>query len=84
MARAKLNKGERDGIRLLADLFVIRDLQKNVLSNHDVIKPHLPELESRLKNSCPKVFAAEIELQKQIKAVRQVWLDKLTEGVTDD
>jgi hypothetical protein len=84
MSRSTLNKGERDGIRLLADFFVIRDLQKNVLSMNDAIKPHLSELESNLKKSCPKVFAAEVELQKQIKTVRQVWLEELTKEPIDE
>ncbi|TVP15385.1 hypothetical protein [Shewanella sp. KCT] len=81
---AKLNKGELEGIRLLADLFVIRDLQKNVLSKHAVIVPHLEELESNLKKAVPKVFAAEVEFKKQINQVRKYWLQKLTEGECHD
>ncbi len=76
MARAKLNKGEIAGIRLLADLFVISDLKKNVLSKHEGMTPELLlKLTNDLKSQCPKVFAAEIELQKQIKEVRKIWLD---------
>jgi|GEM_PF-6630978 len=77
MARNQLNKGERDGIRLLADLFVIKDLTKNVLEKDKHISPHLKDLDIILKKAVPKVFAAEVELQKQIKEVRQYWLTKL-------
>lgn len=79
-----LNQGEIDGIRLLADLFVIRDLQKNVLSRHDVVKPHISELESKLKNSVPKVFLAEMELQKQINEVRETWIKLLSKECTNE
>ncbi|MEC4724531.1 hypothetical protein HWQ46_03085 [Shewanella sp. D64] len=76
MARAKLNKGERDGIRLIADLFVIEDLKKNVLAKSVALAPHLPELEITLLNAVPKVYAAQSELQKQIKEVRKYWLSE--------
>ncbi|MFB2661808.1 hypothetical protein [Shewanella mangrovisoli] len=82
MARAKLNQGEVAGIRLIADLFVIRELEKNVLGKNEHIKPHIKELEQRLKKSVPKVFAAEAELQKQISLVRAQWLREL-EGLFD-
>lgn len=74
MAQAKLNQGEIAGIRLLADLFVIRDLEKNVLAKNEHVKPHIKALEQRLKKTVPKVFAAEAELQKQIHLVRAQWL----------
>jgi hypothetical protein len=77
MARAKLNRGEVAGIRLLADLFVIRDLEKNVLGKNEQVQPHIKELEQRLKKSAPKVFAAEAELQKQISLVRTQWIQML-------
>ncbi len=82
MAQAKLNQGEIAGIRLLADLFVIRDLEKNVLGKNEHVKPHIKELEQRLKKSVPKVFAAEAELQKQISLVRAQWLREW-EGLDD-
>jgi hypothetical protein len=76
MSRSKLNKGERDGIRLIADLFVIEDLKKNVLAKSVTLAPHLPELEITLLNAVPKVYAAHSELQKQIKEVRKYWLSE--------
>ena len=85
MAKTKLNKGEIAGVRLLADLFVISDLKKNVLSKHECMTPELlVKLDNDLKSRCPKIFAAEIELQKQIKEVRQVWLEELTKEQPND
>ncbi|MGI2222344.1 hypothetical protein [Shewanella oncorhynchi] len=82
MARAILNRGELAGIRLVADLFVIRELEKNVLAKNEHVKPHIKALDQRLKKAVPKVFAAEAELQKQIHLVRAQWLREL-EGLDD-
>lgn len=49
MARAILNRGELAGIRLVADLFVIRELEKNVLAKNEHVKPHIKALNQRLK-----------------------------------
>ncbi|PKG73166.1 hypothetical protein CXF86_19135 [Shewanella sp. GutCb] len=84
MARAKLNKGERDGIRLIADLFVIEDLKKNVLAKSVALAPHLPELETTLLNAVPKVYEAQSELQKQIKEVRKYWLSEFERFDVED
>lgn len=78
MARAKLNKGEIAGIRLIADLFVIRELKAKVFAKDEHLKDHLEGLDSALARACPKTFAAGDELQKQIKDVRKVWLEELS------
>lgn len=72
---AKLTKGQIDGIRLIADTFVVRDLMKNVLAPNGI---DIESLETHLKKKTPKLFAAEVELQKQIQDVRQYWLEALT------
>lgn len=77
MARAKLNQGEVAGIRLIADLFVLRELKMNVLAKNMHFKIHLNELEEHLKTCAPKVFAAEEELQKQINLVKDYWIAQL-------
>ncbi|HFQ5182516.1 TPA: hypothetical protein ACGUW2_004537 [Vibrio vulnificus] len=74
----KLTKGEVQGIRLIADLFVINDLMKNVFSQDEDMKSHVSGLKSSIAKACPKFELAEKELQKQIKDVRAVWLESLT------
>lgn len=76
----KLTQGEIKGIRLLADVFVIRDLQRNVLAKSEPFKPYLEGLESNLKERIPDVFTAEKEFKKQLDEVRQYWLDELTKS----
>ncbi|MGK4302786.1 hypothetical protein ACSMFS_02740 [Shewanella xiamenensis] len=76
MARAKLNQGEIAGIRLLADFFVVSGLI-DVLAEDQRLHQHIPKLKQQLNKSVPKVFAAEVELQKQIKEVREYWQHEL-------
>lgn len=72
---AKLTQGEKDGIRLIADVFVVRELMKNVLTPNGI---DIEGLEAHLKKRTPKLFSAEVELQQQIKDVRQYWFEALT------
>ncbi len=76
MAKTKLTKGEIAGIRLIADVFVVNDLKKNVLAKSKAA-PHLKELEASLAKACPILNVAADELQKQIQAVRAQWLREL-------
>ncbi|MEZ9430741.1 hypothetical protein AB4247_20950 [Vibrio splendidus] len=50
----KLTKGEVQGIRLIADLFVINDLMKNVFSQDEDMKNHVSGLKSSIAKACPK------------------------------
>lgn len=74
---AKLTKGEIAGVRLIADLFVVNELIKNVLSEH-MTEEQLQGLKKHLTKSVPKVYLAEAELQKQIQEVRNIWIEELT------
>jgi hypothetical protein len=80
MTKKKLTKGEVAGIRLIADLFVINDLIKNVFAKHDCMKGSLSELKAAAINSAPGIGLAEEELQKQIKEVRAIWLQELSKN----
>ncbi len=71
----ELTQGEIAGIRLIADMFVVRELMKNVLAPNGV---DAKELEAHLIKKTPKLFLAEVELQKQIQDVRKYWLKALT------
>lgn len=71
-----LTKGNIEGIRLIADLFVINDLKAKVLKEH-LSEEHMSELIKRLESKVPDVFEAGEELKKQISEVRQTWLEML-------
>ncbi|HAS6672746.1 hypothetical protein JHT19_06195 [Vibrio parahaemolyticus] len=75
---AKLTKGEIQGIRLVADVFVFNDLVNNVFAKDEDLKGHADGLKQHVNKSCPKLELAQKELQTQIKAVREVWLNEIT------
>ncbi|MGD8172169.1 hypothetical protein ACQEXU_10950 [Vibrio sp. TRT 21S02] len=74
---AKLTKGEIQGIRLIADVFVLNDLLKNFFAKDEDMKDHVEGLNESVKKACPKFELAQQELQKQIKEVRKVWFQEL-------
>ena len=74
---AKLSKGQIDGIRLIADLFVIEDIIKNVLNKDPQIAPYSEKLRNHLQSKVPAPFEAEKELHRQIKLVRREWMARL-------
>lgn len=76
----KLTKAEKEGIRLIADVFVVNDLLKNFFGKHDDMKEHVGFLNESIKKSCPKFELAQQELQKQIQEVRKVWIEELTQN----
>lgn len=73
----KLNKGQIDGIRLIADLFVIDDIIKNVFNKDPEFARYSEKLRKHLQNKVPMPFEAGEELQRQIKLVRREWLERL-------
>lgn len=74
---AKLTKGQIEGIRLIADLFVIDDIIKNVFNKDPKLAPYSEELRKHLQNKVLMPFKAQEELQRQIKIVRREWLERL-------
>ncbi|EMF7386099.1 hypothetical protein V8073_005204 [Vibrio parahaemolyticus] len=74
---AKLTKGEIQGIRLIADVFVLNDLLKNFFAKDADMKDHVEELSKSVKKACPKFELAQQELQNQIQEVRNVWISEL-------
>lgn len=74
---AKLTKGQKDGIRLIADIFVIEDILKNVFSKDKTLSPHAKALREHLQSKIPLPFEAEQELKQQIKLVREEWLEQI-------
>lgn len=72
---AKLTAGEMAGIRLIADLFVINDLIKNVLGQH-ITEEQCQKLKRDLVKDAPKIYLAEAELQKKIQEVRKIWIEE--------
>ncbi|AWX98695.1 hypothetical protein A8139_00820 [Marinomonas primoryensis] len=77
MAKKKLTKGQIEGIRLVADIFMIRDLDKNVMKNDKNLAKHSEDLMKHLEKEVPILFVAEAELKKQYGEVRKYWLEKL-------
>lgn len=73
----KLTKGQVEGIRLIADLFVIEDLLKNFFSKYKDFSPHTDDLRKHLQKEVPMPFKAQEELHRQIKLVRREWLERL-------
>ncbi|MFV0511321.1 MAG: hypothetical protein ACK5M8_19040 [Shewanella algae] len=75
--RAKLNKGELAGIRLVADAIVLAEVKKFFATHPAMTSKHIEALDKELAQASPKVCAATDELQKQITAVRASWKDSL-------
>ncbi|GIB70322.1 hypothetical protein VCSRO48_0890 [Vibrio cholerae] len=75
---AKLTKAETQGIRLIADVFVLDDLIKNVFEKDEAFKGHVDGLKKHINKACPKLELARAELQKQIQNSRRVWLAELS------
>lgn len=74
---AKLTKGEIQGIRLIADVFVLNDLMNNVLAKDEAFKDHMDGLKAHMNKACPKFQLAQDELQKQIQEVRKTWIEEI-------
>ena len=73
----KLEKGEIQGIRLIADLYVFNDLVENVFEKDERLKDHSKELKDHVKKACPKFELAQKELQHQLEEVRSEWVNLL-------
>lgn len=74
---AKLTKGQIEGIRLLADALVIEYIAKNVFAKNPALAPHTESFRSYMRANVPEPFAAQAELEHQIKLVRSIWLEQL-------
>ncbi|KLI66938.1 hypothetical protein VVYB158_15305 [Vibrio vulnificus CladeA-yb158] len=74
---AKLTKGEIQGIRLIADVYVLNDLMENVFGKEECFVGRMDGLRSHVNKACPKFQLAQEELQKQIQNVRKVWINEL-------
>ncbi|MCG6212774.1 hypothetical protein K6U20_11485 [Vibrio fluvialis] len=75
---AKLTTAEKQGIRLIADVFVLNDLMKNFFAKDEAFKGHMDGLKAHMNKACPKFQLAQDELQKQIQEVRETWINELT------
>lgn len=75
---AKLTAAEKKGIRLIADVFVLNDLMKNIFAKDEAFKGHMDGLKAHMNKACPKFQLAQDELQKQIQEVRETWINELT------
>ncbi len=76
---AKLTKGQIEGIRLLADLFVLEDITKQVMPkvfNAEQIE----QFKQHMKVESPIPFEAGEELKRQIVEVRREWKARLESG----
>ncbi len=80
MSKVKLTKGEKQGIQLVADCFVVKDLLENFFAKDERSAPHVKEFEKHLRNAEPRVFLAEKELQRAISDARKVWIEELSKG----
>ena len=72
----QLTAGEIKGIQLIADLFVIEDLKKNVFSRE--MPSHIKDLDAHLRLQVPRIYLAQNELQKAIAKTEKVWLNELS------
>ncbi|EJL6577375.1 hypothetical protein NMS50_001626 [Vibrio cholerae] len=75
---AKLTAAEKKGIRLIADVFVLNDVMKNVFAKDEAFKERMDGLKAHMNKACPKFQLAQDELQKQIQEVRKAWINELT------
>jgi hypothetical protein len=78
---SQLSKGEKDGIRLIADYLVIKDIIKNVFKKQQGFEVFAKEYEAFTKEKVPAPFLAGEELEKQIEEVRQQWLKMLSDDI---
>ncbi|HAS63219.1 MAG TPA: hypothetical protein DCS35_12005 [Vibrio sp.] len=81
--RRRLTKGEKEGIQLIADLFVIRELIENVFAKDEHIGPQIKAFEAHIRKAVPQVYIAGEELQKAIASTRETWLRELKEGFNE-
>lgn len=72
----KLTKGQIEGIRLLADLFVLDDLTKQVMAK-TLNADQLEQFKQHMKAKCPELTEAGKELKRQIVDARRVWKEEL-------
>lgn len=75
---AKLTKCQIEGIRLIADLFVIEDITKQVMPTV-LNAEQLEQFKQHMRKGCPELYEAHEELKRQIVDVRRIWLEKLKE-----
>ncbi|WP_299001760.1 hypothetical protein [uncultured Shewanella sp.] len=75
--RKRLTQGEKDGIRLIADMFVLDKLHKGIWEKDAELSSHTKGLRRQMMKECPRVFTAHQELQAQIQEIYQEWLDWL-------
>ena len=73
----KLTKGQIEGIRLIADLFVIDDMIKNVFNKDPALAKYSKQYREHLQKEVPTIFMAEAELKRQIELVRKEWRNNL-------
>lgn len=74
---AKLTAAEKKGIRLIADVFVLNNLMKNVFAKDEAFKGHMDGLKAHMNKACPKFQLAQDELQKQLKKFVKLGLTNL-------
>ena len=72
---AKLSKPEIAGIRLVADVFVVKELIDHLKVNY----PAMDGLPEHLREHVPKFASTEQELAKQISLTRKQWMKLIKE-----
>lgn len=72
----KLTKGQIEGIRLLADLFVLDDITDKVMKPM-LTADQIANFKAHIKARCPEITEAGEELKRQIAESRQVWIEQL-------
>ncbi|HHP0485777.1 TPA: hypothetical protein ACRZ4F_002304 [Vibrio harveyi] len=77
----KLTKGEIAGIRLVADIYVVKELAEHLESKYPEMGnlPKDRQLISYLKDRIPKLESGEAELARQISLVRKQWIQQIKE-----
>lgn len=76
----KLTKGEIAGIRLVADVFVAKEITEHLKTNF----PETQGLADYMREQVPELNVIELELTKQISQARQEWLKSIKEARKHD
>lgn len=72
----KLTKGQTEGIRMIADLFVYQDMTKEVMSKM-LTAEQLAEFKRHMQTKMPVIHEAGEELKRQVLQVRSEYRDLL-------
>ncbi len=78
---AKLNQREKEGVRLIAELIVFREIQNKVIPSTNLDEHHVEGLKKVMEQAVPELLNAEKYLQQKILEGRKGWAEFFRERI---